>query len=94
MSASDRSRLRRRLRGIEPDALAPATRQRAVVESGRALPEYVDRLASAEGVVRTGASATAEAGADLVSTDAVDLYSPADHARLLSLIGLLLPTTA
>jgi excisionase family DNA binding protein len=83
LSASDRSRLRRRMREIEPDALAIATRKRAFVESGRVLPEYVDRLASAQGVVRTGVSATAEAGADLVSTGAVDIYSPTTLRPLL-----------
>jgi hypothetical protein len=35
-------------------------------------------VATAEGVVRTDVSATTEAGADLVSTGAVDLYCAPD----------------
>jgi len=74
LSRGDLARLRRRLAGIDPDVLVASVRRRALVERGRVLPEYVDRVASAEGVVRTGVSAAAETGADLVTTGAVDLY--------------------
>jgi excisionase family DNA binding protein len=80
LSRGDLARLRRRLAAIDDlDVLVASLRRRAAVEYGRILPEYVDRVASAQGVVRTGVSATAETGADLVSTGAVDLYCAPDQ---------------
>jgi excisionase family DNA binding protein len=89
LSRGDLSRLRRRLEGTDPAVLAASTRRRALVEHGRALPEYVDRVISEVGAVRTGVSAAAEAGADLVSTGSADLYcSPRLRASLIARYGI------
>ncbi|WP_020387945.1 helix-turn-helix domain-containing protein [Kribbella catacumbae] len=74
LSTGEMWRLRAQLDEISADGLVIATRRRAGVEAGRVLPEYLERLVETDGVVRTGMSAAAAAGADLIGTGQIDLY--------------------
>lgn len=80
LSSGDLSRLRRRLQGTDPVALAGATRARASLDRVRVLPEYLDSLVASPEVVRGGVSAAEAVAADVVSTGVAEIYC-ASHVR-------------
>ncbi|MEV0287951.1 helix-turn-helix domain-containing protein [Kribbella sp. NPDC050820] len=94
LTAIETWRLRAKLELINADQLAIAARKRAQVETGRILPDYLHRLTETKGVVRTGVSAAADAGADLVTTgELVDVYcGPALRPELIARYGISLTT--
>ncbi|GAB3818213.1 hypothetical protein GCM10028799_24010 [Kribbella italica] len=71
---SEKSRLRKRLRETDPQALALAVRQRARVEHCRILPAYLETVTKEQGVVEAGLSAAESAGADILAMDLAELY--------------------
>jgi excisionase family DNA binding protein len=67
LDAATRSRLRTWLRTRDVATIAVGCRRRADRHALRVLPAYLDRVLAAAGVVRSGQSAAADAGADLVT---------------------------
>jgi excisionase family DNA binding protein len=97
----ERSRIRRRLRNLaaNPDVdLRALLRSRADVHHFYAHPAAIPRLLAEPGVIRSGASAVSEVGADLIAADVAEAYvsgkrldqlirryrlRPADHPNLI-----------
>lgn len=79
LSASDVSRLRGRLRDRGLEELAPRLERRADRRRFRAHPSDLERIAAIRKAVRTGASAAAHHGLDIVAEGEVDIYIPADR---------------
>lgn len=72
LPAADRSRLRARLRTWDAERLVAAERLRADRYDLRVLPAYRDRVLATEGIVRSGMSAAAAVGADIVADNTAD----------------------
>jgi excisionase family DNA binding protein len=83
----ERSRIRRRLRELAADSdagLGVLLRSRADVHRLYAHPGVLPRLLAEPGVVRSGASAVSEVGADLIAADLAEAYvSGKRHEQLM-----------
>lgn len=90
LSPSERSRLRRRLKGWTPEQLVAAERSRADRSDARVLPRYLDRALAEEGVVVGGMTAAGLVGADVVAAAApAEIYCTAEvAARLRTRLGM------
>lgn len=82
---SERSRLRSWLRTASVESVALAVRRRAVRHDLRLLPQYLEAVAGADGVLAGGISAAEFVGADIVGLGAAEIYCTAD--RLAELTG-------
>lgn len=79
LSASDVSRLRGRLRDRSLVELARRLERRAQKRQYRAHPSDVERIAAVRRAIRTGVSAAADLGLEIVGEGEVDIYIPADR---------------
>lgn len=90
LDAASRSRLRARVSRLDPAQIVAVTRRRADRQALRVLPPYRDRVLAADGVARSGISASDAVGADVVTTAAADeIYcTAATLAKLRQAFGL------
>lgn len=83
LSAKQRYNLKGLIARTPAENWAALTKGRATVHRYRVRPAYIDEVLRWSGVVRSGVSATATHGLDLVAADEAEIYTDAETHRVL-----------